>query len=269
MADQQIVRQVAAVQPLVSGGGKNYWVVTDDQGQEWKVWEPSVAMAAQQLFGQMALMTVRIAPARDPQFGMNYVLKAIAPAMDGMQPSPPIPLAQGPVQQPAQMGLPSPQISSGGMQMMPTGPIPTTQSLPPNMPENLRPPVKTMGQGGQFSDADLTRMARTSAIAAAVGVAFSPEDFRDEEEGTLDWEAVYAVAEAMTKFILFRKHEGWSPGTEINPSNPAVVPLSHEQQIEQEVYEQFPGTVEVPLPGMAPQSSAEQATGGEVGWGEA
>ncbi len=268
MPDQQVVRQVAAVQPYSAQSGKSYWGVTDDQGQEWKVWEASVAMQAQQLLGQMALMTVRISPAKDPTFGMNYVLKAIGPAQAGAQPTA-MPLAQ-PVQMEMQPQMPmqQPQAMPQMPMTMPLQPVMPAMSMPVDMPEVLRPPIKTLGQGGTMSDADITRMARSTAINAVVGVAFTYEDFRDEDTGTADWAAIYAAAEACSKFILFRRHEGWTPGREIAPHTTA------EQEVMAEVQAEFPeGLVELPMMPTQPevnptQASAEQAQGGEVGWGE-
>lgn len=253
MADQVLIRGVAVggVQPMQAATGRNYWTVTDDQGQDWKVWDAQTAMQANGLQGQMTAMTVRIAPSKNPEFGMNYTLKAIAPAPAGAQPSPPIPLAQG---------QPQP-IPMQGMQPIPQQ-MPTAQAVPQQMPEVLRPPVKTLGQGGTYTDADITRMARSTAIDAVVNVAFHYEDFRDDDTGEVSWEAIYAAAEAVTKFVLFRKHEGWEPGKEITPT-------ANEQNVMAEVNAQFgEGTIQQGLPELQPQAQAQDADGGDVGWGE-
>ena len=260
MPDQMITRGVAVggVQPMQASTGRNYWVVTDDQGQEWRCFDAATAMAANGLQGQMALMKVAITPAKDPQFGMNYYLRAISAAPDGAQPTGPQPLMQ-PMQQPtqpAQMMMPTqPQmtpITPPTGQQLPQ--MPQSQALPEGMPENLRPPVKTMGQGGNMTDADLTRMARSTAISAVIAAAFRFEDFRDEELNA-DWERIYAVAEAATKFILFRRHEGWQPGEEITPS-------SNEQAVLAEVHDQFPGTTE-----QQPQLTTDDDDS-DIPWGE-
>jgi hypothetical protein len=162
--------------------------------------------------------------------------------------------------------------------MNPTQPMgavmPTPQAIPmapAAVPQVMSPSVKTMGQGGNLSDADLTRIARSTAIDAVVGVAFTSDDFRDSDNGELDWEAGYTATEAITKFILFRQHRGWDLSKEIVP--PALVaPLSAEQQNEQmimaEIQDEFPEFTEVQPTPISPNASAAEAQGPEVGWGE-
>ena len=260
MADQIIVRVIAGVVPMPTSTGRNRWIVSDDQGQEWTCWEPNVAMMASQLVGQLAQMQVRIAPARDPQYGMNYSLKGIQAAPPGSQPTGPLPLMQ-----PGQQQMNGPGM--GGFQPQPVpfagmGPTPGMGMQPPQMPmpqmpQAMQMPQKTLGQGGQFSDADLLRMARSTAIDAVIGVAFTSDDFRDDN-GDVDWERLYAVAEAASKFITHRKHEGWTPGVEINPRD-------NEAAVMAEVHAQFPGTEQLPQPQM-PQPAAMGDDDNDVPW---
>jgi hypothetical protein len=252
MAELTICRMVIGVETRQSQNGRTYWRVSDDTQQQWTTWEANTATAALNLQGQLTQMRVRIAPASDPQYGMNLTLKAIQAAPPGSTPTP-----SGQEMQMAQQMQAMPQQAPSPQQMMPLQPVgnqqPTAQ-LP-------APPVKTLGQGGNLSDADITRMARSTAIEAVVGAAFHPDDFRDEEEN-LDWTRVYAAAEAVSKFILQRSHQGWIPGVEIES------PKEGEQQVLAEVQAQFgEGLVEEPNPVPVAQASADNANGGDVDWG--
>lgn len=262
MADLTIYRGVLGVQVLTSQAGRSYWRITDDTGVEWTTWTANVATAAGNIqAGQLATMQVRIAPAQDPQYGMNFTLKAIGPAPQGAQPTP----AGQEMQQAEQMQA-MPQATPTPQQMMPT-----VQQVPQQQPTAMAPavqsPVKTLGQGGNFSDADLTRMARSTAIEAVVGAAFVPADFRDEEEN-VDWMRVYAAAEAISKFILQRAHQGWIPGLELDaPDKP-----SNEQQVLAEVQAQLgdglvdQGFAENPDTLPMAEASSDNAEGGDVAW---
>jgi hypothetical protein len=166
---------------------------------------------------------------------------------------------------------PAPQPSPA--QMFPTVPqqAPQIPAAPTAAPQvGVNPMQKTMGQGGNMSDADLTRMARSSAITAVMGAAFTPEDFRDAEEN-VDWMRVYAAAEAVTKFILSRQHQGWQPGVELEaPERPQG--SSNEQQVLAEVQAQFgdglvsQGFAEPQEPLPVAEASSEKAEGGEFPW---
>jgi len=273
MADLTIYRGIAAVEVRQSQNNRSYWKVRDDTNFEWTCWEPNAAVAANNAAGTGMLMQlgVRISQARDPQYGINYSLRACSPAPMGATPTPAG--AEQQVQlQPQQMPGFQPQQVPGYMPM-PTQAMPAQAQMPQTqpMPQPSGPlpsgPAKTMGQGGNFSDADITRMARSTASEAAtqLAVAFAP-DFSDPE-GNFDWQRFWLAAEAISKFITHRAHEGWVPGVEMAAPGRAES-LAHEQQILAEV-QALPGTVEVPVtPEYTPgQASAENAEGGDIDWG--
>jgi hypothetical protein len=270
MPDLTIFRGVQGVETRLSQGGRNYWKITDDTNFEWTSWEPNVATTANQLVqGGLTQMLVRIAPAKDPAYGMNYTLRQIAPAPAGAQPTP----AGAEMQQAAQIQA-TPQPVPQPAQMMPLMQQ-TPQQQPTNVP--LQPqgalpsgPIRTLGQGGNFSDADITRMARSTAVEAAtqLAIAFKPDFSGPEEE--FDWMKFWLCAEALSKHIVHRAHEGWVPGQELEaPEKP-----SNEQQVLAEVQAQFgeglvtQGLPEPPEPLPVAEASADNAGGGEVEWGE-
>ena len=260
MAETTIFRAIARVETRQAQNGRTYYKVSDDTGLEWTCWDANVAITANSLIGQgLMQMKVRISPARDPQYGLNYSLLAVAPAPAGAQPTPPGQEQTGEMVQPA-----TPQIPQ--MTPMPTigtPMMPTTPQVP--LPG---PPPKTMGQGGSFSDADLTRMARSTAIEAAAQLATAfPPDFSNEESN-FDWMKFWSAAEALHKFILSRSHQGWTPGVELEaPERPG-----DGRQVLAEVEAQFgeglvsEGFAETPEPVPVAEASADNAQGPEVGW---
>ena len=273
MAELTIFRAIApgGVETLQAQNGRTYWKITDDTGQQWTCWDPNTAVQAN-VFppGQLTQMKVRIAPARDPQYGVNYSLIAIAPAPPGSSPTPAGMEQQQPAlpMQPMQMGGAAIQPTQMNVPTAITPGYPTQQPVPMTQPQGPlpSPPIKTLGQGGNFSDADITRMARSTAVEAATGLAqaFAP-DFSDPE-GNFDWMRFWLAAEAIAKHIVQRAHEGWVPGVEMDaPRRPES--LSNEQQVLAEV-QALPGTVEVPVApqGVPAQASAEHADGGEIDW---
>jgi hypothetical protein len=269
MAETTIFRAVARVETRQAQNGRTYYKVSDDTGLEWTCWDANVAITANSLVNQGLMQwKVRISPARDPQYGLNYSLLAIAPAPPGSQPTPPGQEQSGEMVQP-QMPQPMPQ-------MMPLLPQATPQQIAQQAQAPLPgPPAKTMGQGGSYSDADLTRMARSTAIEAAASLAIAfPKDFSDPEgtvgERSFDWMKFWSAAEALHKFILQRSHQGWVPGIELEaPERP-----SGSQQVLAEVEAQFgeglvqEGFAEAPEAVPVADASADNASGGEVGWGE-
>jgi len=269
--DLTIYRGVRTVEARTSQNQRNYWIVTDDTGQEWRCWEPNAAVACNNVAGtgQLMQLGVRVAPARDPQYGMNYSLRSAALAPMGVQPTP-----AGAEHQQAQQ-MPGPAQQMPGMQPMPMGGAaiqPTQMNVPTAitpgyptqqpMPQPQAGPVKTMGQGGNFSDLDILRMARSTSVEAAARLAAAfPPDFSNEE-GNFDWLRFWLAAEAIQKHITHRAHEGWIPGQEMNARG-----STNEQQVLAEV-QALPGTVEVPMaPTQIPMgASAENADGGEIDW---
>lgn len=277
MPDLTIFRGITAVETRLSQNGRNFWKVTDDAGVEWTSWEANVATAANQLVQRgLAQMLVRVAPARDPQFGMNYTLKQVAAAPAGAQPTPPGAEMQQPMQPQMPLASPVPMpMQQPGAPGVPAQPPGYAQSPPPppqTQPQGGLPsgPVRTLGQGGNFSDADITRMARSVAIeaTATLATAFRPDFSGPEEE--FDWMKFWLAAEAISKFITHRRHEGWTPGVELDaPDKPAG-----NQKVLAEVQAQFSeglvseGFAEPPEPLPVAEASADNAEGGEVPWGE-
>jgi len=237
--------------------GKAFWKLTADDGVEWRIWEPAIAHKASALAGQMAVWTVRVSPARDPRYGYNYAIVDLNGTLDGVATTPMTPMApaQLPGMAPAPFaGVPVPPPGvAPQVPMMPGGP--TGLPVPPAQPQ------KTMGQGGQFSDSDILRMSRSAAVGAVVSVAFMPEDFRDEEN-QLDWSRVYLAAEAIAKFITHRRHQGWTPGVEIENPAPEQTLLSELQQ----TFGEGAVVQGIPEPEPPEMASAEHAGGGSVSW---
>jgi len=271
--DLTIYRTVRSVEVRQAQNGRTYWVVTDDTNQEWKCWDPNAAVAANNSAGtgQLMQLGVRVAPARDPQYGMNYSLRSCSLAPMGVAPTPAGAEHQqaqampGPTQQ--LPGIPQPQ-PIGQLQPqapMPNVPMPQQQPMPQAQVLPAAGPQKTMGQGGNFSDLDILRMARSTSVEAAAALAAAfPPDFSNEE-GNFDWLRFWLAAEAIQKHITHRAHEGWIPGQEMNARGDGA---SNEQQVLAEVHAQFPGTVEVPVApqGVPAQASAENAEGGDIDW---
>jgi hypothetical protein len=274
----QIIRSIppGGVQTLQSQRGRTYWRITDSTGKEWSCFTANVAMAAANIPpGTPAQMTVRVTARQDGQ-GMNYNLQGIAPAMPGQpetpagqedgamsfpgmpQPNPGLPqqlFPQQGFQQQGFAGAAQPQIPGAVQTPFPQMPAGGAQ-LPP-------PPQRTLGQGGTFTDADLARMARSTAVEAVTRLAASPDfapEFRDEENNW-DWQRFYLAAEALSKFITHRAHEGWVPGQQISAPD-------REQEVLAEIQNTFPGTTQLGMPevGDPLASQAENAGGGEADW---
>jgi hypothetical protein len=198
-----------------------------------------------------------VAPAADPRYGMNYDLKSISAINGSIQqgvaaaaPSvaPDVALAQSLGQLPVQQ---VPQASP-----QPAAAAAAAAGVP-------QPPSQTLGQGGNFSDSDILRMARSTAVEAVSRFAIVfPDEFKDAKGG-IDWGKLYLAAEALAKFITHRQHQGWTPGVEIAPKPPIS-----EQDLIAEVNAEFPGalTKGMPEPGEPSDASAENADGGEIDW---
>jgi len=260
MAGEQTLVQVVPPDSLIarrSQTGRNYWIATDHNNVEWRIWDAQLALLYTTLYGQNAIWGVRIAPAKDPKFGMNYELKSLA-AVNGN-------VAQGvQAQMPGQPQLPQPEDAYGQGAPQPIvqqpSPLPIVTPQTPVLPS---PPSQTLGQGGSFSDADITRMARSTAVEAVSRLMMVAADEFKTGEGKLDWTKLYAAAEALSKFITHRSHQGWEPGVELAPS------VNREQQVIAEVEAQFPGAVVQGMPEVPEDSSpasAENADGGEIDW---
>lgn len=261
MADEQTLVQVVPPDSLIgkrSQQGRNYWKATDPNGTVWTIWDAQLALLYTQLYGQQALWHVRISPASDPRYGMNYELRSLQAVNGGGN------IQQGTVAQiPATpgggvVGLPQAQPSP---QLPQASPQPSVSA--PGIAQLPSPPQQTLGQGGNFSDSDIIRMARSTAIEAVSRFALVfPDEFKNSQ-GVLDWAKLYIAAESLAKFVTHRRHEGWIPGVELAPN------VTNEERVIAEVNAEFPGAVTKGLPEVpedADIGSAENATGGEVDW---
>lgn len=192
--DQLYVAHVAVngVRSNPTRQNKPRWQITDSNGTEWTTWDSSVALAAGNLQGQLAMMTVEVSPW---ERGMNYTLKNIAPAPVGSQPSPPLGGAPAPAQVPQQAHVTQFAPPSNGQ-------VPVSDAALTAAGVQAAP-GKSYGQGGTFTDADVERMSRSTAAEAAIKSASVYN-----EDGSLDFEKFYQLAEAISKFILRRRHVG-------------------------------------------------------------